>query len=273
MTTMLDFSQMLYQAIGQHESTLFQLPNISEFNLKEFANGKRTTIQQFLDAPTYTKLEKKLTAEQIWDIKETLKILPRLRADVNIVVQADKESEDSDIHEGDIVTIKIEVERLQLEKEDDIVGPAHSLRAANFRNEVIYVVVGDPLTNRVFYMKKFKTADKIFKDDTGKFMTGKAMPPAFLGVGDYHWEAHIKSDCYRGLDLIIPIKFKILPEIQREIYVHPDDANLEAQTSWIHQLAGATAVESESEEEMPVIEEDPELEIEDENEEEEDLID
>ena len=91
MTTMIDFSQMLYQAIGQHESTLFQLPYISEFNLKEFPNGKKTTIQQFLDAPVYTKLEKKLTAEQIWDIKETLKILPRLRADVSVVVQADKD--------------------------------------------------------------------------------------------------------------------------------------------------------------------------------------
>lgn len=63
MSTMIDFAQMLYQAIGQHESTLYQLPYITEFNLKEFANGKRTTIASLLDAPNLTKLERRLTTE------------------------------------------------------------------------------------------------------------------------------------------------------------------------------------------------------------------
>lgn len=58
-------------------------------------------------------------------------------------------------------------------------------------------------------------------------MASKQMPP-FAGEGTHIWDLHIKSDCYRGVDVIKPIRFEVLSEVAKEIYIHPDDADLDS---------------------------------------------
>jgi hypothetical protein len=37
----------------------------------------------------------------------------------------------------------------------------------------------------------------------------------------------VKSDCFKGFDIEVPIKFTVEVELEKEIFVHPDDLELD----------------------------------------------
>ena len=163
-----------------------------------------------------------------------------------------------------MLNIKVTINRKHLQDGEEQ-GAVHSPRFPFNKYEKLWILISDPAKNFVYYIKKVTQQSKVVIDDNFKIYLGG--PPFMLRAGNYQWQVAVKSDSYWNVDAIVPLNFTVLTESEviKEIYVHPDDENLEYQPSWIQQIVSGQQVESESSEEEDI----PELE----NEELDDLVD
>jgi translocation protein SEC63 len=250
---LIEFSQLLTQGLMLHESNVLMLPGIDESHIKFLGNKKKPKISDLKESSDFKKLQEKLSSVDLEDFKFVLSYLP----DLKVTTQAYVDGEEG-ISEGDLVTVKVTIERLSLSGAQKA-GFIHSNKFPFLRLEKLWIIVADPTSNKVYYVKSILSQDRIIEDKDCKFPIGPN--GVNLPVGTHRWEVHVKSDCYYGLDVVTPLNIEVLSPslVKKEVFVHPDDQKIEKQATWIQSvMAGMQQDEESSDEEIPDLEETPE---------------
>ena len=247
-TILLEFAQLLTQGLNLHDSNVFILPFIEESHLKFLSNKKKPKISEIKENPDFKKIQEKLTPEQFQDFKAVLRFLP----DLQVSAQAYVDGEEG-IAEGDLVSVKVRIERMNLTGEEKA-GLVHSGRFPKLKLEKLWILICDPEANRVYYVKPLLSQEKVIEDSEFKFPIGPN--GVNLLPGKHKWEVIVKSDSYYGLDIICPLEMEVLPgsQIKNEIFVHPDDQKIEKQATWIQSVMSGLQADESSEEEIPELE-------------------
>lgn len=274
---LIELAQLITQGMWQHDSNLYMLPYVNDSTIKLISSknkkGKISDIKSDFD---FSKLEKNFEISEIEDLKAVLNYLPKLKVEARAYVDEGKHNIDSDeviendeIAEGDIVTVKITIERTHL-KEGQYSGPIHAPRFPMSKYEKIWLLITDPVFNKVLYMKSYLDNSRVIIDKEFKVPIG---PQGFnIGLGKHTWDIHVKSDSYYGLDIIYPLNFEVKSsnDVQKDEYkVHPEDENIEKNATWIQSVMTGLQNDEESsdEETIPELEEVPEGKEEEEEEE------
>jgi translocation protein SEC63 len=258
---LLEFAQLLTQGLSLHDSNVFMLPHIDESHLKLFTGKKKPKISEIKDAD-FKKLQEKLSPSNFADFKSVLHYLPELKVTASAFVDEEDEKEKEKIAEGDLVTVKVKIERLNLQ-EGEKAGLVHSSQFPRLKLEKLWILITDPESKRLFYLKPVLSQDRVVEDSDFKFPIG---PGALnLKPGKQRWEVIVKSDSYYGLDFLAPLEFEVLPEkdVKKEIFVHPDDQKIEKQATWIQSVMSGLQNDESSDEEIPELAEDGLKEYED----------
>ena len=248
---LIEFSQLLTQGLMLHEANALMLPGIDESCLKFLGNKKKPKISEVKETNDLKKIEERL-GNGFTDFKAVLNYLPELKVTAEAFVDGEE-----GITEGDLVTIKIKIERLHL-KDDQKAGVIHSSFFPMLKLEKLWIIIADPTASKVYYLKSFLSQDKFIEDSDFKFPI--MQNGIDLKVGKHRWEVYVKSDSYYGLDVMLPLDFEVLPasEVKKEIFVHPDDQKIEKQATWIQSvMTGMQGDEESSDEEIPELEEIP----------------
>ena len=253
---LIEFAQLLTQGLNLHESNIFMLPHIDESHLKFLTNKSKAALSDIKEA-SLKKLEEKLSPSQFSDFKSVLNFLPELKVSASAYVDGEE-----GIAEGDLVSIKIKIERLHL-KDGEKAGLVHSSRFPHLKLEKLWILIADPESKKVYYLKPVLSQERIIEDSDFKFPIG---PNAInLSHGKHTWSVMVKSDSYYGLDVTVPLEFEVLPQhvVSKEIFVHPDDQKIEKQATWIQSVMSGLQNEETSDEEVPELEEENSKELED----------
>jgi translocation protein SEC63 len=242
---LIEFAQLLTQGLMQHDSNVLMLPWVDESHLKLFGNKKKPKISEVKDSAEFQKIEEKMKKDQFLDFKSVLNYLPEIK----VTAEAFVDGEDG-ISEGDLVSIKITIERLNL-KENEKAGVVHSNSFPMLKLEKLWIIVADPVENKVYYLKGVLSQDRVIEDKEFKFPIGPG--GVNLPIGKNRWEVHVKSDSYYGLDVQLPLEIEVLAsdKVKKEIFVHPDDQKIEKSATWIQSVMSGMQAEESSDEEIP----------------------
>jgi hypothetical protein len=253
---LIEFAQLLTQGLNQHDSNILMLPHIDESHLKLLTNKSKPSISDIKEV-SLKKLEERLSPSQFSDFKSVLHFIPELKVSASASVDGEE-----GIAEGDLVSIRVTIERLHL-KPDEKAGLIHSSRFPRLKLEKLWILIVDPESKKVYYLKPVLSQERIIEDSDFKFPIG---PNAInLSHGKHTWNVMVKSDSYYGQDITIPLEFEVLPEhiVKKEIFVHPDDQKIEKQATWIQSVMSGLQNEETSDEEVPELEEENSKELED----------
>ena len=253
---LIEFAQLLTQGLNQHDSNILMLPHIDESHLKLLTNKSKPSISDIKEV-SLKKLEERLSPSQFSDFKSVLHFIPELKVSASAYVDGEE-----GIAEGDLVSIRVTIERLHL-KPDEKAGLIHSSRFPRLKLEKLWILIVDPESKKVYYLKPVLSQERIIEDSDFKFPIG---PNAInLSHGKHTWNVMVKSDSYYGQDITIPLEFEVLPEhiVKKEIFVHPDDQKIEKQATWIQSVMSGLQNEETSDEEVPELEEENSKELED----------
>ena len=269
---LIEYAQLLTQGMTEHEQSVFMLPHVNDGNVKDIPKD-RQSVEKLRGMPLPEKFAKKLSPDQIEDVKAALSYLPRysLKSEAYVPDVTDSTDGPRDIAEGDLITIKVAISRLGQEGEPLEAGMVHSHRFPWRKTEKLWLIIGDIVTNRVFYVKKINSVEAVIEDVDFKFLAGSKVPPFGIGAGEHSFDIIVKSDSYYGLDAVEKVTFKIVEEnkVTKEVFIHEDDKRLDNEPTLIQQLImGGKPEEKESDdEELPElaagVEEVPEEEEED----------
>ena len=105
-----DLMQMITQAMWIHDSPLRQLPHITDDVLKALLkkNIKSVHAVRKMDADKRAKILPDLTASQWEEIDAVCSLMPNLMLDVETGVE-----DEEDVYEGDIVRVRVNLQRLE----------------------------------------------------------------------------------------------------------------------------------------------------------------
>ena len=249
---LIEFSQLLTQGLMLHESNVLMLPGIDESHLKFFANKKKPRVSDLKDAADLSKVLEKVGAAAP-DFAAALQFLPEIEVRAEAFVAGEQ-----GISEGDLVTVKVSIDRVSL-KEGQKQGLVHSTCFPMLRLEKLWIIIADPTANKAYYVRAILSQEKVIVDEEFKFPVGSNA--VNLGVGKHRWEVHVKSDCYYGLDVVTSFEIDVVAsnEVNKDIFVHPDDQKIEKQATWIQSvMTGMQGDADTSDEEIPELEEIPE---------------
>lgn len=247
-TTLVELAQLLTQGIEFHSTNCYMLPHMNETTLKHITTKKKANISEIKDSIDFAKLESKLSPEKAEDIKEAIKFMPQLQAEAKAYVEGEEE-----IAISDIVTVTVKITRAHL-KEGEQAGPVHAPQFPFSKLEKLWVCVGDSALNKLVFLKAISTQDRVVEDSSFKFPISSITNKP----GTFKWEVHVKSDSYYGLDVVVPLEFQVKKDsdVNREVFVHPDDEKIEQQGTWIQQMMQVDSEgEESSEEEIPELQE------------------
>mmetsp|Transcript_29085 Transcript_29085/g.5263 ORF Transcript_29085/g.5263 Transcript_29085/m.5263 type:complete len:116 (-) Transcript_29085:220-567(-) len=102
-----------------------------------------------------------------------------------------------DIVEGDLMTIKVTINRLHLE-EDEEQGYVHAPYFPFNKYENVWIIIGNIQLNQVYHIKKLTDQGKVIVDDSFKIPIGGY--PILIRPGNYTWDVTVKSDSYYDID-------------------------------------------------------------------------
>ena len=136
------------------------------------------------------------------------------------------------------MTIKVEFDRLHL-SEGQAAGPVHAPLFPTAKFEEWWVLVVEPENGMVICHEKVKSLEKTFSANL-KFRLGSP--------GQKKFQVHVMSDSYAGIDRKLEVQFMVQKEKPFEIFVHPEDADLDKHPTLFQQMVLAAAKEEEEEE-------------------------
>lgn len=235
----IDFGQLLTQGLWIKDSSLLQLPNFTDAEVKHCQSGKAQlrTLDAFIKAdPAIRKGMNDFSDEEKDEIHRVCTILPKL----NVRVVAEVDDEDF-IAEEDIMTIKITLTRENVAKDetcDLVYAPQFPFPKA----ERWIAILGDARTNRIHCMEKITGQDR----ETTHSMIIRAPSSA----GSYALDLFIKSDSYVGLDQKVSVPFTVQSAANLPVFEpHPEDVALDDDPTLFEQvMSGATGADSSDEE-------------------------
>jgi len=240
----LEFQRSLVQGIDTKNKghTILQIPHYNEEQVKHCLRGKKplNSIRDFVkmepDALQVQLDQAKFDSQQKADIEDFLKNFP----DVTMSARAYVEDED-EICVGDIVTVEFMLTRNHL-NEGESQGTVHAPFFPKSIKEEWWIFLLDPSgASRILGHMRKKGSEREIVDKIC-FQAGKP--------GQFNYVIHALSDSFLGIDQEVKVSFlvKTESEVSREIYVHPEDVELDKVPTLFEQFVGAVK-EDESEDE------------------------
>ena len=256
LTMIIEYSQLITQGLREHEPSVLMCPHITDTTVKDIPKD-RQNIEKLRTGPLPEKLVKRLSQDQMEDLKAALAYFPRyvVTPEVYVPDVTDNSEGSKDIAEGDLITVKVKIERFGGDGQSAPGGLVHSQRFPWGKTEKLWLLIGDTNLNRVYYIKKINTVEALVEDNDFKFVAGSRIPPFGIGAGEHTFDIIVKSDSYYGLDVSERLTFKILPEnsVDKTVFVHEEDQKLDNEPTMLQSLLmGGKGEEKESDdEELP----------------------
>eukprot|EP00931_Biecheleriopsis_adriatica_P076125 TRINITY_DN49874_c0_g1_i1.p1 TRINITY_DN49874_c0_g1~~TRINITY_DN49874_c0_g1_i1.p1 ORF type:complete len:674 (+),score=192.36 TRINITY_DN49874_c0_g1_i1:111-2024(+) len=237
---MIEFRRCLIQGLDIKSSQLLQIPHFNEEILKHCSKGKNAT-SSLLDYIQKDAGDRKglagMEPAQLADVEAFASHLsvPEFKA----ITEVEDESE---IVVGDIATVTCQLTRKNLQ-EGEAMGPVHAplFPEPKFEEWWIFLVEGAPQTRIIAY-ERIRDTERVVE---AKLRFQISRP------GKHSLTVHALCDSYVGLDQKVDLNFtaKTEDEVKREIFVHPEDEELDLQPTLFQQFMGELGGDDESEEE------------------------
>lgn len=237
---MIEFRRNLIQALDVKSSTLMQIPHFNEEVLKHCLRGKNASnnLSDFLqkDADSRKGLAK-MEPGQLADVEAFVSHV----SDMELKAAIDVEDE-NDIVAGDIATVTVQLTRKNLQ-EGEAAGPVHAplFPEPKFEEWWIFLLEATPAT-RIIAFERVKDTERVVEEKL-RFQVSR--------LGKHNLVLHALCDSYAGIDQKVEINFTAHSEdeVKREVFVHPEDEELDLQPTLFQQFMGELNREEESEEE------------------------
>mmetsp|Transcript_97055 Transcript_97055/g.289933 ORF Transcript_97055/g.289933 Transcript_97055/m.289933 type:complete len:666 (-) Transcript_97055:28-2025(-) len=237
---MIEFRRSLVQALDVKTSQLLQIPHFNEEIIKHCHRGKNA-VSNLLDFiskdPEQRKGLSKMEPQQVLDIEAFCAHV----SDVELKVVLEVEDE-SEIVVGDIATVTVSLTRRNL-KEGEAMGPVHApfFPEPKFEEWWLFLVETNPST-RIIAFERVRDTERVIEEKL-RFQV--------VRPGKQSLTLHALCDSYAGLDQKVELTFTGFQEeeVKREVFVHPEDEELDQQPTLFQQFMGELNHEEESEEE------------------------
>lgn len=239
--SMIEFRRSLVQALDVSSSQLLQIPHFTEEIVGHCHKGKNkvTTLREFLAKdPEQRKGMATMTPEQMLDVEAFCAHVSNMELKAIVEVEDEK-----DIVVGDIATVTAQLTRKNL-NEGEAMGPVHAplFPEPKFEEWWLFLVEAGPQT-RIIAFERIRNTERVVEEKL-RFQVGRQ--------GKHSFVLHALCDSYAGLDQKVELNFiaHTEEEVKREIFVHPEDEELDLQPTLFQQFMGElNQDEDESEEE------------------------
>eukprot|EP01055_Gregarina_sp_Pseudo9_P005870 Gregarina_sp_Pseudo_9__5869@NODE_915_length_2064_cov_32_646914_g859_i0_p1_GENE_NODE_915_length_2064_cov_32_646914_g859_i0NODE_915_length_2064_cov_32_646914_g859_i0_p1_ORF_typecomplete_len620_score140_62Sec63/PF02889_16/1_8e49DnaJ/PF00226_31/8_9e20Frag1/PF10277_9/0_66Frag1/PF10277_9/15Ca_hom_mod/PF14798_6/15Ca_hom_mod/PF14798_6/7_1e02Ca_hom_mod/PF14798_6/5_6DUF898/PF05987_13/0_12O_anti_polymase/PF01901_16/0_2O_anti_polymase/PF01901_16/2_3e02GPI2/PF06432_11/9e02GPI2/PF06432_11/59GPI2/PF06432_11/6_ len=232
--TALDLRQHILQAVDLNCAPLMQLPHVQTSMLNTI-NGRVVNIRQPKDFRDFVSIfadnaEQCLpgfTAAQLRDVRAVVSHMPNIELSASIYVE-----DEDEIGVGDIATCKIKLVREQL-KENEIQGPVHAPYFPEVKFEEWFFFVSDAATSQLMGFQTAKSVDRV--------MEVEVLFPV-RAPGKHSLMIVAICDAYVMLQKIVAAQYvaKKEEELNRKLFVHPEDLALDNAPSLLQTMIGGT---------------------------------
>lgn len=241
----LNFRRCLIQAFNGKNSHLLQIPHFGEELTKHFSKGKPIIkdLVDFLHMLNKDQVPDKrlseLSAEQLLDVRSFCKMVPTIEVSAEILVE-----DETHIVKGDIASIYVRINRLNLE-ENEAAGFVHSPFFPQSKLEEWWIIATYRDEERILKHVHVKNCEKHIEERL-QYMVDR--------TGHLCISIYLFNDSYFGCDKKIDVPFRAYStaEIKREIFVHPEDIELDNEPTLFQQMLGDLKKNESSEEEIPM---------------------
>lgn len=237
---MIEFRRSLIQALDVKSLQLLQIPHFNDEILKHCLKGKNatSTLADYLQKdPEQRKGLSSMTADQIADVEAFASHCSNMECKAITEVEDEKE-----IVVGDIATVTVQLLRKNLH-EGEAMGPVHAplFPEPKFEEWWIFLVEGAPNT-RIIAFERIRDTERLIE---AKLRFQISRP------GKHSLTVHALCDSYVGIDKKVDLNFNVSTEdeVKREIFVHPEDEELDLQPTLFQQFMGELGGDDDSEEE------------------------
>ncbi|SBS90360.1 translocation protein SEC63, putative (SEC63), partial [Plasmodium malariae] len=224
----LTFRRCLIQAFDIRSSSLLQIPHFDENTIKHVHKGK-FAVKDLLEFVHQNHESRKGLAEmndnQILDVKSFCNVVPDIKMTAEILVE-----DETHIVKGDVASIYIHIERTNLQ-EQEAAGYIHAPFFPQPKFEEWWIIATYKGDDRILKYAHVKNCEKKIEEKL-QFMVDR--------VGNLSVSIFLLSDCYFGCDkkLDLPFRAYSSSEIKREIFVHPEDIELDNEPTLFQQMLG-----------------------------------
>eukprot|EP00418_Pyrodinium_bahamense_P094728 CAMPEP_0179043790 /NCGR_PEP_ID=MMETSP0796-20121207/17343_1 /TAXON_ID=73915 /ORGANISM="Pyrodinium bahamense, Strain pbaha01" /LENGTH=667 /DNA_ID=CAMNT_0020740175 /DNA_START=153 /DNA_END=2156 /DNA_ORIENTATION=- len=237
---MIEFRRCLVQALDVKSSQLLQIPHFNEEILKHCHRGKNSvsTLSEFISRdPEQRKGLSKMEPQQLLDVEAFASHVSDMELKGILAVE-----DEADIVVGDIATVTATLTRRNL-KEKEAMGPVHApfFPEPKFEEWWLFLVEAAPAT-RIIAFERIRDTERMVEEKL-RFQVSRP--------GKHSLTLHALCDSYAGIDQKVELNFNAFQEdeVKREVFVHPEDEELDQQPTLFQQFMGELNHEEESEEE------------------------
>lgn len=239
--SMIEFRRCLIQALDVKSSQLLQIPHFTEDVLKHCHRGKDSvsSLTDFLSKdPEKRKGLASMEPNQLADIEAFCQHISDM--ELKAVIEVEDESE---ICVGDVATVSVQLTRKNL-KEGEAAGPVHApfFPDPKFEEWWLFLVEGSATSIRIITSERVRDTERVVEE---KLRFQVCRP------GKHNLVVHAMCDSYVGIDCKAEVNFNAQTEaeVKRDVFVHPEDEDLDLQPTLFQQFMGEFNHDEESEEE------------------------
>jgi translocation protein SEC63 len=238
---MIEFRRSLVQALDVKSSQLLQIPHFNEESLKHAQRGKNSvsTLTDFISkAPEERKGLANMQPQELADIEAFIQHV----SDMEVTAKVEVEDEQSMVV-FDVATVTITMVRKNLQ-DNEAIGPVHAplFPEPKFEEWWLFLVEGGSATTRIIASQRIRNTEKEVEEKM-RFQLSRP--------GKHQLVLHAMCDSYAGLDKKVELNFNVSTEdeVKREVFVHPEDEELDLQPTLFQQFMGDFNQEEEESEE------------------------
>lgn len=240
--TALDLRQHILQAVDLNCAPWIQLPHV-EPSMVNSLHGKVLNVRQPKDFRDFASIAVDnadtclpgLTAEQLMDIRAVVNHMPDIGLSATVFVE-----DEDEIGVGDVATCKIKLVREQL-RDGEIQGPVHAPHFPEVKFEEWFFFVSEAATGQLMGFQTAKSVEKSFEVEV--------LFPV-RAPGQHGLTVVAICDAYVMLQKIVGAHYtaKKEEELNRKVFVHPEDLALDNAPSLLQTMIGGVGGEETSDE-------------------------
>lgn len=238
---MIEFRRCLVQALDVKGTQMLQIPHFDEDMIKQCNRGKHpvSNLADFVsrDPEIRKVILSKMEPQQLLDIEAFCAHVSCIELKAIVEVEDEK-----DIVVGDVATVTCQIRRKSLKK-GEAMGPVHAplFPEPKFEEWWLFLVESTSSTRIITY-DRIRDTEYIVEEKL-RFQVSRP--------GKHSLVLHAMCDSYAGIDQKVELNFTAYQEdeVKREVFVHPEDEELDQQPTLFQQFMGELNHEEESEEE------------------------
>ncbi|CAG9334057.1 unnamed protein product [Blepharisma stoltei] len=197
----IEVSQCITQGLPENSNELRMVPYLNDSKI--INNLKTKRINTISDLKKNLDVLQNFQIKSLEDVKLSLQYFPEMEASVSACVK-----DEEDIRYGDIVTVSIIINKANI-KENEKTGQVHSWLPF-MKNEKYWVLISDPKTGQIYYVRSLEAIDKITVHEGFRFHA-KDDFPSFKN-NKISLEVNAISDSYLGAGVSLPLDIEVDPE-------------------------------------------------------------